>query len=365
MADIGARKSEHLDIVLHGDVQALSAVTGFDDIRFEHTAAPELNLDQIDLSAAFLGYTLKAPFLISSMTGGPQRAAGINAALAEAAGHLGIALAVGSQRIAVEGGEDSGFTRDLRQRAGKVPILGNMGAAQLRGASAALLARKAVEMIDADALIIHLNPLQEAVQAGGDRDWTGVLEAIEHLVPQLDVPVVVKEVGCGISAGLARRLRECGVRIIDVAGAGGTSWAAVEGARAPTPRDRAIAMAFRDWGIPTATAVRDVRAACSDATVIASGGLRTGLDAAKAIRLGADLCGFAGGILSSALSGPDALIEQFDILIAQLRIACFCTASPNLQALRAARLIGPLNMTAALPPASNRLLPLTAATPRR
>ena len=261
MADIGIRKSQHLDIVLTGGVAARHTQTGFDTIQFEHVAAPELNLDAIDLSTTFLGRKLSAPFLISSMTGGPQRAAAINLRLAQAAQALGIAFAVGSQRIAVEGGEDAGFTRQLRAIAPSIPILANLGAAQIRGPDGLDHARRAVDMIDADALIIHLNPLQEAVQSGGDRDWTGVNAAIEQTVKALLVPVVVKEVGCGLSASLAKRLSDIGVNTLDVAGAGGTSWAAVEAERAENPRDKAIAAAFRDWGIPTATAIREVRKA--------------------------------------------------------------------------------------------------------
>ena len=360
MADIGSRKSEHLDIVTHGDVQGRCA-TGLDAIAFEHVAAPELDLDSIDLTTSFLGRKLSAPFLISSMTGGPQRAASINLSLAAAAGQLGIALAVGSQRIAVEGGEAGGFTRELRVRAPLAPILANLGAAQIRQANGLDFARRAVDMIDADALIIHLNPLQEAVQAGGDRDWTGVLTSIERLVRHLEVPVIVKEVGCGLSGSLARRLYACGVTTLDVAGAGGTSWAAVEAERSENPRDKAIASAFRDWGIPTTTAIREVRAACPQATVIASGGLKSGIDAAKALRLGADLAGFAAGILAPALESPQALIAHFEILIAQLRIACFCTASRDLSALRHARLIG----EPAIPVLSVADKPQRAAAPSR
>jgi isopentenyl-diphosphate Delta-isomerase len=340
MADIGKRKSEHLDIVLHGNVSPVTTSTGFEAIRFEHVAAPELDLDTIDLSTLFLGRTLTSPFLISSMTGGPERAVAINLCLAEAAQALGIALAVGSQRIAVEGGATGGFTRQLRAAAPHIPILANLGAAQIRGPKGVVFAQRAVDMIDANALIIHLNPLQEAVQPGGDRDWTGVLSSIERLVSMLAVPVIVKEVGCGISGTLAKRLVASGVTILDVAGAGGTSWAAVEAARAETSHDQAVALAFREWGIPTATAIAEVHAACPRATVIASGGLKTGIDAAKAIRLGADLCGFAAGILASALDSREAVICQFEVLVAQLRIACFCTGSGDLAALRTARLIG-------------------------
>jgi isopentenyl-diphosphate Delta-isomerase len=362
MADIGSRKSEHLDIVLTGDVQG-RRTAGFEAVSFEHVAAPEFALDAVDLSATFLGRRLSAPFLISSMTGGPERASAINASLAEAASALGIALAVGSQRIAVEGGANGGFTRDLRARAPRVPILANLGAAQIRQPRGLEFARHAVEMIDADALIIHLNPLQEAVQAGGDRDWSGVLGGIERIVRQLPVPVAVKEVGCGLSGAMAQRLAACGVSILDVAGAGGTSWAAVEAERSVNAHDRAIAAAFRDWGIPTVTAIREVRACCPQAVLIASGGLKTGIDAAKAIRLGADLTGFAAGILAPALESTSALVAQFQILIAQLRIACFCTGSRDLAALRHARLIGDPPAAATVPDKLQRAP--TGAAPSR
>ncbi len=335
---IEARKSEHIDIVMSGTVQAHTITTGFEAIRFEHIAAPEIDCDHIDLSTVFLGRKLKAPFLISSMTGGPSRSAGINLALAEAANVHGLALAVGSQRIALEGAGAGGITRDLRRLAPSVPILGNIGAAQLRGPDGPDVARRAVAMIEADALIIHLNPVQEAVQSGGDRDWTGVLAAIERVVSGLPVPVIIKEVGCGISASLARRLIEIGVAAIDVAGAGGTSWAAVEAERARSARERDIASAFRDWGIPTAQAIANVRAACPTSTLIASGGLRTGIDAGKAIRLGADIAGFAAGILPAAVESTEALVARFDVLIEQLRICCFATGSANLTDLRRARL---------------------------
>lgn len=340
MADIGTRKSEHLDIVLNGGVSARGTLTGFDAVAFEHAAAPEIDFNAIDLSTPFLGRRLAAPFLISSMTGGPDRAQAINLNLAEAAQQLRIALAVGSQRIAVEGGATGGFTRDLRRLAPDIPILANLGAAQIRSQHGIDHARRAVDMIDADALIIHLNPLQEAVQPGGDRDWTGVLAAIERVVSALSVPVVIKEVGCGISAPLALQLTALGIQTLDIAGAGGTSWAAVEAERAENRREKAIATAFRDWGIPTATAIVHVRAACPRATIIASGGLKTGIDAAKSIRLGADMCGFAAAILSSALEGQEAVVDQFSIAIEQLRIACFCTGSIDLTALRHARLCG-------------------------
>lgn len=336
--DIGARKSDHLDIVLSPRLAARHADAGFDAVRFEHCALPELDLDAIDLSAGFLGRQLKAPLLISSMTGGPARAARINAHLAETAQELGIALGVGSQRIALEGAAFGGLDLSLRARAPDVALLANIGAAQLLDGGLDT-ARRALDMIEADALIVHLNPLQEAVQAGGDRDWRGVLAAITGLVRTLGAPVVVKEVGAGLSASVARRLVEAGVAVIDVAGAGGTSWSAVEAERATGMAERRTALMFADWGIPTATAIATVRAACPDVVLVGSGGVRSGLDAAKAIRLGADIVGQAAASLASADASTEAAVAHFTEVIAQLRIACFCTGSKDLAALRRAPLL--------------------------
>ncbi|MEX6508863.1 type 2 isopentenyl-diphosphate Delta-isomerase [Jiella sp. M17.18] len=340
-ADIADRKSDHLDIVLHPSVAARRASTGLDAVVFEHVALPELSLAEIDLSAAFLGRRLGAPLLISSMTGGPERAARINAHLAEAAEELAIALAVGSQRIAIEGRASGGLDRSLRDRAPSVPILANVGAAQFGLGYGLDEAERAVEMIGADALIVHLNPLQEAVQVEGDTDWRGLLDRIGQLAKALSVPVVAKEVGAGISGTLARRLLDAGVAAIDVAGAGGTSWAAVEAERAGDPLARASALVFSDWGIPTARAIADVRRSCPEATVIGSGGLRTGLDVARAIRLGADIAGQAAASLEAADHSAEAVVRHFSSVIAQLKIACFCTGSADLRALRSARLIDP------------------------
>lgn len=338
MSDMLRRKNEHLDVVLTQNVRA-SKGTGFDKIQFEHVALPDLNLDEIDLTAEFLGRRLRAPLLISSMTGGPEKAGLINENLARAAGRLGIAFAVGSQRIAVEGGGQAGFSRTLRDFVGHMPLLSNFGAAQLAVPDGIETARRAVDMIGADALIIHLNPLQEAVQQGGDRNWSGLLARLEALVTASAVPVIVKEVGFGISGHLAKQLWDAGIRIIDVAGAGGTSWAAVEAGRAPNERLRAIAETFRDWGIPTARALVDVRTACPEAMIIASGGIRTGLDVAKAIRLGADLVGQAAGVLRAALDSVDAVVAHFEDRIEELRIACFCTGSRTLDDLRQAAIL--------------------------
>ncbi|KQQ60041.1 isopentenyl pyrophosphate isomerase [Pseudomonas sp. Leaf127] len=338
--DLSRRKDDHLNIVLDSLDDAHGAGSGLEALRFEHCALPELSLDEIDLGSHLLGISLRAPLLISSMTGGAQRSTAINRHLAEAAQALGIAMGVGSQRVGLQGGSDQGLTGELRRLAPDIPLLGNLGAAQLLGPDGLDLAHRAVDSLQADALIIHLNPLQEAVQAEGDRDWRGVLDAIARTVDSLGVPVIVKEVGAGLSAQVARSLVEAGVQVLDVAGQGGTSWAAVEGHRARTPADREVAMAFAGWGIPTAISLVNVRQALPTVALIASGGIRNGVDAAKALHLGADLVGQAAGVLQAATVSTQAVVDHFEIMIRQLRIACFCTGSANLAALRQARLVG-------------------------
>lgn len=331
------RKDQHLDVVLSGRGRH-ARDAGFDTIRFVHEALPDLDHDKIDLGADFLGRRLKAPLLISSMTGGPSRAEGINARLAEAAQHLGIALAVGSQRTAIEDDATGGLGISVRHRAPDTFILSNIGAPQLTRGFGVDEARRAVEMIGADALIVHLNPLQEACQPEGDRDWWGVGAALEALILKLEVPVVVKETGAGLSGRTARRLMDMGAAAVDVAGSGGANWGLIEGERATNPADAAHAAAFADWGVPTAHAIVDVRRACPEATVIGSGGIRDGLDVAKAIRVGADIVGQASGVLQAATVSTEAVVEHFQLIMRQLRTACFCTNSANLAALRRAPL---------------------------
>lgn len=336
--ELTQRKDDHLDIVLHPGERARYATTGFDAWRFEHCALPELDLDAIDLSTTLFGRAMRAPLLISSMTGGAVRATQINRHLAETAQALGLAMGVGSQRVAIEGDTNAGLTRELRQLAPDIPLLANLGAAQLKSERGLAYARQAVEMIDADALIVHINPLQEALQRGGDRDWRGILAAIEHTVASVEVPVVVKEVGAGLSVSAGRQLIDAGVAMLDIAGAGGTSWAAVEGERAATPHARALAMAFADWGIPTAQALTELHRALPEAPLIASGGIRDGIEAAKALALGARLVGQAAAVLSSATESSEAVKAHFEQVIEQLRVACFCTGSADLAALSRAPL---------------------------
>jgi isopentenyl-diphosphate delta-isomerase len=342
--DIARRKADHVALVLRGAGIAAGS-TGLERVTFEHVAAPELDLEEVSTETTFLGRRLKAPVLISSMTGGFEAGADINYRCAQAAQSLGVAFAVGSQRIALERGADIGLNQRLREIAPDIPIYANIGAAQIVGSNGLDYLRRAIDMISADAVIIHFNPLQEAVQRGGDADWSGVLGALERVVRGLDKPVMVKEVGFGISAKMAKRFLACGVAAIDVAGAGGTNWALVEGQRSPDPAEQAVAAAFAGWGIPTADAITAVRAACPGTPLIASGGLRTGVDAAKSIRLGADLAGFAAGILPAASRSVSEVEQVLSIFIRQLRICMFCTGSRTLDDLRTARLLparGPL-----------------------
>lgn len=337
-ADLIQRKDDHLDIVLNPARARNTVRTGFQHYRFEHCALPELNYDSIDLSTSLFGRKMKAPILISSMTGGAQRAEAINRHLATTAQQLGLAMGVGSQRVAIESGADFGLSRNLREIAPDIPLLANLGASQINGAQGLNYARRAVEMIAADALIVHLNPLQEAVQSGGDRDWRGILTSLSRLVKNLPVPLVIKEVGAGISATVARQLAEAGVAMIDVAGAGGTSWAAVEGERASSQRQRDVAMAFADWGIPTSQALSEIHQALPAMPLIASGGIVDGIDIAKAIALGADLAGLAAASLPSASASGEATANYFQTIIDQLQTACFCTGSADINALRRATL---------------------------
>ena len=334
-SDIERRKRAHIDTVLTEDVGAKGVTTGFEKLYFEHVALPEIDLDAVDTRCSVFGKKLAAPLLISSMTGGTDIARNINRHLAEAAQDMGIAMGVGSQRAAIV---DPVFadTFSVRSVAPDILLFANLGAVQFNYGFTADDARKAVEMIGADALFLHLNPLQEAVQAEGDRNWAGVLQKIGELTSALDVPIVVKEVGNGISGSLARRLADLGVAGIDVAGAGGTSWSEVEAHRQDDDWMRRVAHSFAGWGIPTARALIDVRSSLPDLSVIASGGIRTGIDAAKAVRLGADLVGMAAPALGSATETAKSVEDKMSAVTEELRIAMFCTGSPDIAALRRA-----------------------------
>lgn len=329
------RKVDHIRIVLNEDVGAKGVVAGFAAYRLPHTALPELDLAEVDTRTSFLGKPIAAPLLISSMTGGAAVAEKINLALAEAAEHLGLPMGVGSQRAAVIDSRLSS-TYQVRRVAPSIPLLANLGAIQLNYSFGVEHCRRAVDMIEADALILHLNPLQEAVQPEGDTNFKGLLQKIEQVCRQVEVPVVVKEVGNGIGAHDARRLYECGVRVIDVAGAGGTSWSEVERFRQSDDQGRRVAGAFADWGMPTTECIRAVRAALPEAIIIGSGGVRSGVDVAKAIALGADLAGTAKPALVSAIDerGSEAVVEGLSAFIRELRVAMFCSGCATLGDLR-------------------------------
>ncbi len=336
MADetvVSARKLEHLRINVQENVQFAQVRSGLEQYRFIHQALPELDLAQIDTTQTLFGKTLRAPLLVSSMTGGAAEAERINHNLAAAAQACGIAMGLGSQRAAIA---DATLARTYQVRASAPDILlfANLGAVQLNYGYGIDECRRAVEMVDADALILHLNPIQEAVQDHGNTNWAGLLAKIETICRTLAQPVIVKEVGFGIAADTARRLYEAGVSAIDVAGAGGTSWAAVEARRAPTPELQQLAETFWDWGIPTATSLSETRRVAPDLAVLASGGIRDGIDVAKCIALGATLAGLASPFLKRADVSAESAIEGARALSAQLRVAMFGIGAPNLAALR-------------------------------
>jgi len=334
---ISERKADHIRINLEEDVRS-GLTTGLERFRFLHRALPELDLEEVDLSTSLFGKRLRAPILISSMTGGTEDAARINRTLAEAAQASGIAMGLGSQRVAIEQPELIP-TFQVRAVAPDILLFANLGAIQLNYGLGVDHCLRAVEMVEADALILHFNALQEAVQPEGDTRWSGLLDKIETVCRRLPVPVIVKEVGWGFSAEDARRLAGAGVAAIDVAGAGGTSWSQVEMYRARDEGQRHLAAAFIDWGIPTAESIRQVRAAAPHLPVIASGGLRSGVDIAKCLALGAVLGGMAGPFLKAAAQSLQATIDTIAILRREIQICMFATGSPDLQALRSGRLV--------------------------
>lgn len=333
--ETASRKLDHVRIVLGEDVQAKGVATGFAAYRLPHEALPDLDLAEVDTATTFLGKRIQAPFLISSMTGGAGDVAAINVALAEAAQALGLPIGVGSQRSAIRDSKLA-HTYQVRHVAPTIPLLANLGAVQLNYGYGVEECRRAVDMIEADALILHLNPLQEAVQPEGNTNFKGLLAKIEQVCRQLPVPVIVKEVGNGIGAQTAQRLVDAGVWGIDVAGAGGTSWSEVERFRQRTDAGAQVAATFAGWGLPTTEAIRHVRAALPTTPLIGSGGVRSGLDVAKAIALGADLAGTAKPALAAANHErrAEAVVQSLQMFLDELRIAMFCAGCGDIAALR-------------------------------
>lgn len=331
------RKDDHIHINLEEDVRS-TQTTGLEKFRFHHNALPEIDLATVDMRTEVFGKKLNIPLLISSMTGGVDQAGQINQRLASAAREVGVAMGVGSQRAAIERPELAA-TYEIRQTAPDLLLFANLGAVQLNYGYSIEHFQRAVEMIQADALILHLNPLQEALQPEGDTRFSDLLPKIEKICTKLDVPVLVKEVGWGISKDVALKLVEAGVQAIDVAGAGGTSWSQVEMHRAQSESQRRLASAFVNWGIPTAEALIQIREALPEVTLIASGGLRTGMDMAKCLALGADLCGMASPFLKAAVTSEEHVVEMMQEVASELRICMFATGAPTLKDLSKDKLI--------------------------
>ena len=326
------RKADHIRIVLEEDVLGKGVSTGFERFLLEHCALPSIDLDEVDLGLTLWGKSLANPWLISSMTGGTPEAQRINLHLAEVAQALGIAMGLGSQRAAIEN-PDLAITYKVRSVAPDILLFANLGAVQLNYGYGLEEARRAVAMIEADALILHLNPLQEAVQPDGDRQWSGLWTKLEALVKALEVPVIIKEVGNGISRNVARRLEACGVGAIDVAGAGGTSWSEVEAHRQTDRQAKEVAHSFADWGLPTALSLREVVQGTGDIPIFASGGIRSGIDGAKAIAMGATLVGSAAPGLGAAQSNVQEVYDHYEARLKELKIAAFCCDAANLSQL--------------------------------
>ena len=333
MSDIETRKTDHIDLALKSEHQS-QADSSFDRIRFEHNALPELALSEINLDSEFLNYKLAAPLMIGAMTGGCDSGEIINRHLAEAAEACNIPMAVGSQRAALENNQ----TQTIRQYAPNAVLFGNIGATQIQQQGIDL-AERAVEAIQANALIIHLNPLQELVQQGGDRNWKQVLEAIYLCADKLSVPVIVKEVGAGISPSNAKQLRQAGIKTIEVAGRGGTNWASIEYARNQLDFEKQVALPFINWGMDTPELLPAIHKNCPDINLIGSGGVRNGLDIARCIRLGANISALAQPFLAPALKNTEAVVDKIAILKEQLRWTMFLTGSNNLEALKTAKLV--------------------------
>ena len=338
-----ARKDAHIDLSL-SRVTKSGVDGGFDRLNFDHCALPEMDFADIELGNQFLGRRLSAPLMIGAMTGGTPRAEAINAALAEVAQTQKIAFAVGSQRAALELGQSA---KSLRVLAPDIPIIGNLGAVQLAQGGGLDLARAAIDDLEADAIAIHLNPLQEVIQPEGERDWRGVSAAIKALVDAAIAPVIVKEVGAGISGDIAAQLFDLGVSAVDVAGAGGTNWARIELARHSQHSD--LYNPFLDWGMATIDCLLAVTSRCTDRLVIASGGVRHGLDAMRGYWLGAGMVSIAGPMLRHLLQDsktptvPD-LVDFVEQIREQMRMTLFLTGASDLASFRGvtARLDGQL-----------------------
>ena len=335
------RKLNHIKVCLEEDVQTRRKTTGFEDVFFVHQALPEIKRDRIDLSTSIFNHKLTAPLIVGAMTGGAAKTTKINAAIAQAVEELGLGMGVGSQRAAIDNRKLEHTFTVTREKAPTALLVANIGAPQLARGYGVKEAKRAVEMMEADALAIHLNPLQEAVQPEGETDYTGVLKKIGEIAQAIDVPVIVKETGAGIAAEEAKMLEDAGVAGIDVAGAGGTSWAAVEYHRAKRVGDesrQSLGENFWDWGIPTVVSLIEVIQSVH-LTVIASGGVRSGLDVAKALALGADLASTSLPVLCPATKSQEEVKKTLQFTIDELRNVMFLVGAESIQKLRDAPIV--------------------------
>ena len=333
---ISRRKSDHIRINLEEDVRS-GITTGLEDYHFTHQALPELDLDSVNLELSLFGKNISAPILISSMTGGTDKAGIINQNLAKAAQETRIPMGVGSQRAALED-PNQAETFQVRNIAPDILLFANLGAVQLNYGLKLADCQKAVDMISADGLILHLNPLMEAVMVDGNTNFAGLLNKIEAICNTLTVPVIVKEVGWGISSQAAMQLKNAGVSAIDIAGAGGTSWTEVEMHRAESESGRMIASAFVNWGISTSESIQQVKNVTPGIPVFASGGIRNGVEIAKSIALGATLGGMAGQFLHAATISPEAVIDTINRVKKEIQISMFAIGARNLDALSQTKL---------------------------
>ena len=335
------RKDDHIRINLEHDVQSNGVSNGLEGLYFDHQAAPEFDMTAVDTTLTVFGRPLSVPLLISCMTGGTRIAGDINRTLAEAAQQGGVALGLGSMRVALEYPETV-LSFQVRDVAPDVLLLANLGAVQLNYGIALEDCRRIIEMAQADVLVLHFNALQEALQPEGNTNFSGLLAKVEQLCSALardGVPVVAKEVGWGFSEETCRALAAAGVAAIDVAGAGGTSWSQVEMHRSENEIQKKEATAFADWGISTAKALCNARNCSPEIIVIASGGLRNGVDVAKSIALGASLAGIARPFLEAAVRSSEAVLQAVQIIEEQLRISMFCAGSKDIGELQQTRLL--------------------------
>ena len=337
MGDIEKRKQRHIRLSLEENVQS-DIGTGFEDVRLIHRALPEIDLDDVDTETELFGRRLATPLIISAITGGTDYAKELNSTLASIAEEMGIGIGVGSQRIAIEDTSVGHTFSIVREKAPNSLVIGNIGCPQLSLGWGLDEARRCVEMVEADALAIHMNPLQEAVQVGGDTNYSGVLNKVKEITECLDVPVIMKETGCGIAYEDAVKAEKAGAAGLELSGVGGTSWAAVEHhiAKVEGKRDQEyLGEALWNWGVPTAISLVETSKS-TKLKIVASGGLRTGVEMAKAIALGADAVGMAKPFLERAVEGPDALREHVRNIFLEFRTVMFLVGAKDIEALRKA-----------------------------